>query len=298
MQAVMSMMRQGGGGFFSPCKRQMMMMVSARTVMKELPSKTPFLTSPVFTDVGCYLHKPIMGLPINVAPTAARVIMQQQQANGNCNNNNRLSQLMHPTMPVHGKNISYHHLLQLQVPATAACVLPSAFSTVQSAELFTSAKLSITAVAASANLASRSGYYSFHPLLNIRRTSSSSVAGVTTPHYGSVKPLVLGSTAIMRLGCSTRSLTSHERSELLGGYVAIGGIRGDAGIATLGAAIALMSVGGVAQGIGALFAALVSGTARNPSIKEDLFTYTLIGMGFLEFLGIICVLMSAVLLYS
>ncbi|PFH38050.1 putative ATP synthase F0 subunit 9 [Besnoitia besnoiti] len=76
------------------------------------------------------------------------------------------------------------------------------------------------------------------------------------------------------------------------------GARYDAGVASLSAAIALMSVGGVAQGIGSLFAALVSGTARNPSIKEDLFTYTLIGMGFLEFLGIICVLMSAVLLYS
>lgn len=74
--------------------------------------------------------------------------------------------------------------------------------------------------------------------------------------------------------------------------------RHEGGVATLAAAIALMSVGGVAQGIGSLFAALVSGTARNPSIKEDLFTYTLIGMGFLEFLGIVCVLMSAVLLYS
>ena len=77
-----------------------------------------------------------------------------------------------------------------------------------------------------------------------------------------------------------------------------GAVRHEAGIAALSAAVALVSVGGVAQGIGSLFAALVSGTARNPSIKEDLFTYTLIGMGFLEFLGIICVMMSAVLLYS
>ncbi|CAD2093035.1 ATP synthase subunit C, putative [Plasmodium vinckei brucechwatti] len=76
------------------------------------------------------------------------------------------------------------------------------------------------------------------------------------------------------------------------------GVRHDSGIASLSAAIALMSVGGVAQGIGSLFSALVLGTSRNPSIKDELFTYTLIGMGFLEFLGIICVLMSAVLLYS
>ncbi|VWU50032.1 ATP synthase subunit C, putative [Hepatocystis sp. ex Piliocolobus tephrosceles] len=62
------------------------------------------------------------------------------------------------------------------------------------------------------------------------------------------------------------------------------GVRHDSGIASLSAAIALISVGGVAQGIGNLFSALVLGTSRNPSIKDELFTYTLIGMGFLEFL--------------
>lgn len=81
-------------------------------------------------------------------------------------------------------------------------------------------------------------------------------------------------------------------------YAAQLGARYDGGIATLGAALALFSVGGVAQGLGTLFAALVSGTARNPSIKEDLFTYTLIGVGFLEFLGLVCVMMSVVLLFS
>ena len=69
-------------------------------------------------------------------------------------------------------------------------------------------------------------------------------------------------------------------------------------LATVAAAIALMSVGGVAQGIGQLFSALVAGTSRNPSIKEELFTYTLIGMGFLEFLGIVCIILSVLLMYS
>lgn len=56
----------------------------------------------------------------------------------------------------------------------------------------------------------------------------------------------------------------------------------NAGVSVLGCAIAMVAVGGCAQGIGQLFAALVVGMARNPSMKEDLFTYTLIGMGFLE----------------
>ena len=47
----------------------------------------------------------------------------------------------------------------------------------------------------------------------------------------------------------------------------------NAGVSVLGCAIAMVAVGGCAQGIGQLFAALVVGMARNPSMKEDLFTY-------------------------
>merc|ERR1712225_89872 len=72
----------------------------------------------------------------------------------------------------------------------------------------------------------------------------------------------------------------------------------NAGVSVLGCAIAMVAVGGCAQGIGQLFAALVVGMARNPSMKEDLFTYTLIGMGFLEFLAIVVVLIAGLLLYS
>merc|ERR1719254_194462 len=66
----------------------------------------------------------------------------------------------------------------------------------------------------------------------------------------------------------------------------------NAGVSVLGCAIAMVAVGGCAQGIGQLFAALVVGMARNPSMKEDLFTYTLIGMGFLEFLAIVVILIA------
>lgn len=72
----------------------------------------------------------------------------------------------------------------------------------------------------------------------------------------------------------------------------------NAGTSVLGCAIAVVAVGGCAQGIGQLFAALVVGIARNPSMKEDLFTYTLIGMGFLEFLALGVILISFLLLYS
>lgn len=77
----------------------------------------------------------------------------------------------------------------------------------------------------------------------------------------------------------------------------VGSVR-NAGTSVLGCAIAVVAVGGCAQGIGQLFAALVVGIARNPSMKEDLFTYTLIGMGFLEFLALGVILISFLLLYS
>eukprot|EP00443_Scrippsiella_acuminata_P133436 CAMPEP_0115680750 /NCGR_PEP_ID=MMETSP0272-20121206/56964_1 /TAXON_ID=71861 /ORGANISM="Scrippsiella trochoidea, Strain CCMP3099" /LENGTH=131 /DNA_ID=CAMNT_0003120033 /DNA_START=8 /DNA_END=403 /DNA_ORIENTATION=+ len=87
------------------------------------------------------------------------------------------------------------------------------------------------------------------------------------------------------------------QASLLGGLGAPLSKR-NAGVSVLGCAIAMVAVGGCAQGIGQLFAALVVGMARNPSMKEDLFTYTLIGMGFLEFLAIVVILIAGLLLYS
>merc|ERR1711906_50336 len=75
------------------------------------------------------------------------------------------------------------------------------------------------------------------------------------------------------------------------------GVR-NSGTSVLGCAIAMVAVGGCASGIGQLFAALIVGIARNPSMKEDLFTYLLVGMDFLEFLIIIIVLIAFMLLYT
>merc|ERR1712232_1080143 len=76
---------------------------------------------------------------------------------------------------------------------------------------------------------------------------------------------------------SKSSTTSPKMLQGLGEPIS----KRNAGVSVLGCAITMVAVGGCAQGIGQLFAALVVGMARNPSMKEDLFTYTLIGMGFL-----------------
>jgi F-type H+-transporting ATPase subunit c len=38
--------------------------------------------------------------------------------------------------------------------------------------------------------------------------------------------------------------------------------------------------------------------ARNPSMKDDLFTMTMVGLGFVELMAIVCILFAVMLLYS
>jgi len=112
---------------------------------------------------------------------------------------------------------------------------------------------------------------------------ASFTTGIETRKSGN-SPALMGSTSMLSNNAIVQSGS-------------VGAIR-NAGTSVLGCAIAVVAVGGCAQGIGQLFAALVVGIARNPSMKEDLFTYTLIGMGFLEFLALGVILISFLLLYS
>ena len=70
------------------------------------------------------------------------------------------------------------------------------------------------------------------------------------------------------------------------------------GASALACGIATVALGGVAQGVGSVFAALVVGTARNPAIKDDLFGYTMIGFGMVEFTMFIVIMFAAVLMTS
>jgi len=116
-----------------------------------------------------------------------------------------------------------------------------------------------------------------------------------TRKFGESAPSVV-STGVRSLS-TARPLSSALTANVSPAVTSPLGVR-NSGTSVLGCAIAMVAVGGCASGIGQLFAALVVGIARNPSMKEDLFTYLLIGMGFLEFLIIIVVLIAFMLLYS
>lgn len=77
----------------------------------------------------------------------------------------------------------------------------------------------------------------------------------------------------------------------------LGSVR-HAGASALACGIATVALGGVAQGIGSVFAALVVGTARNPAIKDDLFAYTMIGFGMVELVMFIVIIFGVMLLTS
>jgi F-type H+-transporting ATPase subunit c len=65
----------------------------------------------------------------------------------------------------------------------------------------------------------------------------------------------------------------------------------------LGAGISAIGMGLAAIGVGHIFAALVSGIARNPSADSKLFQRAIIGAGLAEGLGIFAFLVALLLLF-
>ncbi|KAJ8322629.1 ATP synthetase subunit 9 [Batrachochytrium dendrobatidis] len=60
----------------------------------------------------------------------------------------------------------------------------------------------------------------------------------------------------------------------------------------IGAGLAVIALGGAAIGIGLIFAALIQGTSRNPSLKNELFNLTILGFALTEALGLFALMMA------
>lgn len=54
----------------------------------------------------------------------------------------------------------------------------------------------------------------------------------------------------------------------------------------LGMGSAAIGLGGASIGIGLVFASFLSAVARNPSYRSQLFTYAILGFGFVEAMGL------------
>jgi len=66
----------------------------------------------------------------------------------------------------------------------------------------------------------------------------------------------------------------------------------------LGAGLATIGVAGAAVGIGVVFGSLILGTARNPSLRAQLFTYAILGFALVEAMGLFCLMITFLLLYG
>jgi len=66
----------------------------------------------------------------------------------------------------------------------------------------------------------------------------------------------------------------------------------------IAAGLATISIGGAGVGIGLVFASLINGVSRNPALKGQLFSYTILGFALTEAIGLFGLMMAFLLLYA
>jgi len=66
----------------------------------------------------------------------------------------------------------------------------------------------------------------------------------------------------------------------------------------IGAGAATVGCAGAGAGIGTVFGSMVIGYARNPGLKQQLFSYCLLGFALSEAMGLFCLMMAFMLLFA
>jgi F-type H+-transporting ATPase subunit c len=66
----------------------------------------------------------------------------------------------------------------------------------------------------------------------------------------------------------------------------------------IGAGAATVGVAGSGAGIGSVFGSLVMGYARHPVLKQQLFSYAILGFALSEAMGLFCLMMAFLILFA
>jgi len=66
----------------------------------------------------------------------------------------------------------------------------------------------------------------------------------------------------------------------------------------IGAGAATAGVGGAGAGVGTVFAGMIQGFARNPALKQQLFTYCILGFALAEAMGLFALMMAFLMLFA
>ena len=66
----------------------------------------------------------------------------------------------------------------------------------------------------------------------------------------------------------------------------------------IGAGLATIGLAGAGLGIGTVFGALVIGTSRNPSLKDELFKLAILGFALTEAIALFSLMMAFLILFA
>jgi len=66
----------------------------------------------------------------------------------------------------------------------------------------------------------------------------------------------------------------------------------------IGAGLATIGLAGAGVGIGTVFGALVLGTSRNPSLKDELFKMAILGFALTEAIALFSLMMAFLILFA
>jgi F-type H+-transporting ATPase subunit c len=67
---------------------------------------------------------------------------------------------------------------------------------------------------------------------------------------------------------------------------------------TLGAGLATISLVGAGMGVGVVFGSLLLSVSRNPSLKNELFQYAILGFALTEAVGLLGLMMAFLILFG
>jgi len=66
----------------------------------------------------------------------------------------------------------------------------------------------------------------------------------------------------------------------------------------IGSGLATIGVGGGAIGAGLIFSSLISGTSRNPSLKNELFSLAILAFSLVEAVALFCLMIAFLILFA
>jgi len=110
-------------------------------------------------------------------------------------------------------------------------------------------------------------------------------------------PQVASMTAYQGLSASTFGVAPFA-SQLRSFQTSSRSLDIDSAAKYIGAGAATVGVAGSGAGIGTVFGSLIIGYARNPSLKQQLFSYAILGFALSEAMGLFCLMMAFLLLFA